>query len=197
MSDNQPLRFAEDGNPFASEEAAKEVRRRLELDARQHSTVKVPNGWAIQDNAAAAMALMRANTQAAVVEDKPARYFEVEFTQTSDPNATPYVPLILNGWELRLQRGVPLILPEPFVEIARNAIRTRWAKPKDGGQALRADGVIQAFPFRILRGPKGEDRSRGEQADGVNEQDFKAQLQSGNAITNDFIERLRKAVPAG
>jgi hypothetical protein len=110
----------------------------------------------------------------------PEKYWLVEFSQTSNPYDLPHVPLILKTRQLNVRRGVPVVLPESYVEIARNATLPNWKpNPEDPKKPLRQEGVLHRYPFRVIREATREEFMEG--------------LASGNRIQSDYLERMRQA----
>lgn len=184
MSENQPIILSESGTPFASEQAAREHIKAKELKPDKFRVQKYQGGWAVIDLdaavrfAAGEMSGGQASDAAAVNE----KYFEVEFNQAQGPNDLPHVPLVCNGWDLRAQRGKVIVLPQRFIDIAKNAVQTKFTVDSaDKMNPVKPDGQFTRFPFRIIRE--------------VTRADFEKCLQAGNAIQNTWIQKLRQASP--
>ncbi len=107
------------------------------------------------------------------------KFFRVMFTGRTDPNDLPYVPLAINGFELRLQRETEVILPDNFLKVADQASYDNYIASKDPRQPVIKDGIIRRFPFRIIQ----------DERPAPVEKDFFDMLNKGNDITNAVIER--------
>ena len=110
---------------------------------------------------------------------KGMKFFRVVFNGRTDPNEVPYVPLSINGFELRLQRESEVILPENFLIAADHASHDNFVASKDARQPIIKDGIIRRFPYRIVQDERPE----------PTEKDFIKMLNSGNKITSAVIER--------
>lgn len=169
----------ETGQPFASEALAWAKFRKDALDKSKETVVKYQGGYAIVDIAVLAEMASTPPSPPAPVPDTKMKYSIVNFNQRQSANEVAYVPLTHNGLELRVQRGVDVCLPHSFIEIARHAEMTNWdCKTGDPNIPVKAAGKLQRFPFRIVRES--------------NETEFNKCLAEGNAITNDFMERLKR-----
>ena len=186
MSENQPnyIKLNESGEPFASEQAARDFIRTKELDRANFLPRKYQGGWAVYD-LEAMTAMASGQMVSPSVPEKPEKYFEVEFTPSGSANDCPHVPLIVGNWDLRVQRGKPVILPERFIEVARHAVHTNYV-PDDsasgtGKQPLKAQGTIMRYPFRIIK-----EATRKE---------FEEGLAKGNAVQNEWLQNLKRSAP--
>ena len=188
MSENQPnnIRLSETGTPFASEQAARDYIKAKELDRNNFVPRKYQGGWAVYDleatiNLAAGQMVGESRASAEAEEE----YFEVEFNQAGNANECEHVPLIVNNWDMRVQRGQPVILPNRFLENARNAVLPNRVPDNSaqgvGKQPFKVQGTIMRYPFRIIRK--------------ATRKEFEAGLLKGNTIQNDFLESLKRAAP--
>lgn len=109
------------------------------------------------------------------------KFHRVIFNGRVDPNELSYVPLSINGFELRLQREQEVILPQSFLDVADSASHDNYVASKDPRQPVIKDGIIRRYPYRIVRDERPEPV----------EKDFFEMLNRGNEITNAVIERNR------
>ena len=114
---------------------------------------------------------------------KEITFHRVVFTGRTDPNETPYVPLSVNGLELRIQREQEVILPSNFIEAADHASYDNLVASPNPRQPVIKDGIIRRYPYRIVRDDRPE----------PTEEDFFNMLNTGNEVTNAVIERNRTA----
>lgn len=186
MSENQPrIILSESGTPFASEQAARDYIKGKELDRNNFIPKKYQGGWAVYDLESLIKAAGQQMIDSGGIKDSPEKYWEVEFNQPGSSNDCPHVPLIVNNWDLRVQRGKPVILPERFLDVARNATQVNYV-PDDstagvGKQPMKAQGTIMRYPFRIIKESTREAFLEG--------------LSKGNTIQNDWLASLKRAAP--
>lgn len=183
MSENQPNMFKlqDDGNPFANREDAQRYIKAKELDPANFIPRKYQGGWAVLDLNAAT----EQDTTAKMVDQPAEKYFQVEFNPTGGANDFPHVQLQVNNWDIRIQRGKPVVLPERFVECARNAVQTNYVPDESakgvGRQPMKAQGTIMRYQFRIIRE--------------ATKKEFEEGLASGNTIQNSWLQDLKRAAP--
>lgn len=188
MSENQPnnIKLSETGTPFASEQAARDYIKAKELDRTNFVPKKYQGGWAIYDIEATISLASGQMTGGATAESgAPEKYFEVEFNETDSANECPHVPLIVNNWDIRVQRGTAVILPERFLSVAKNATRINYVPDGSasgvGRQPMKAQGVIMRYPFRIIRE--------------ATKKEFEEGLAKGTAIQNEWLTSLKRSTP--
>ncbi|MDH5757204.1 MAG: hypothetical protein OEZ55_11110 [Nitrospinota bacterium] len=63
--------------------------------------------------------------------------FLVEISQSDDPNENGPVDISVNGYNIQVQRGVPVKLPARYVEVLKNA-RVETFELKDGKQQRKS-----------------------------------------------------------
>jgi hypothetical protein len=179
MSENQPLKLSADGKPFESEQEAYEFIKANSLDRKKHSVVKYAGGWAIMDTEAMVQQVVL--NQMPPPAQKPETYSLVIFNAKSSANDSPYVPLTKNGVELRISRGREVVIPDSFLEIADNAVFTQWEPSDDRNVPMKNAGKVRRYGYTRLRA--------------ATEEEFRKMLGEGNRITNDAIERMKRAAP--
>lgn len=87
-------------------------------------------------------------------------YLHVQIFEGGQANDLPYVPLGINGFVIKVPRGVDVILPKEFVtECLQNAIQEITVKSQ-GGLVTRP---VHRFPFNV-KGPATEEQYREFQA---------------------------------
>ena len=148
MSESQPVKLSENGEPWESEQDAKDYIKSKGLDAKIHVIRKYQGGWAIIDVMGAVdrvtSEMVGGGNESKLAEEK---YFEVIFNPTGSLHDLPYVPLIRNGMDLRVQRGVKVVLPETFLRIADDATQTKWAvDPADRSNPVKPSGKSHRYP---------------------------------------------------
>lgn len=179
MSENQPLKLSPKGTPFESDQEAYEFIKANSLDRKKHTVVKYQGGWAIMDT--------EAMVQQVVLNQNPPEtaaketYSLVIFNQKSSANDSPYVPLSKNGVELRISRGREVVVPDSFLAIADNATFTQWEPSEDRNVPMKSAGLVRRYGYTRLRA--------------ATEDEFKKMLGEGNRITNEVIERMKRAAP--
>ena len=83
--------------------------------------------------------------QDAALEEK---CYRLRFHVKSGPNDDDNVILAVNGEVLILQRNKEVVLPERFVEVARNALEPQFRQLPN--QERKFIGEVQTYPFDIL-----------------------------------------------
>lgn len=76
-------------------------------------------------------------------------YWEVSFQPKGSPEDPTNVTLSLNGQCLHMQRGVPVILPGPFLEVADNGAYPVYVQLPN--QPRKVTGYRMHFPYIVLR----------------------------------------------
>lgn len=181
MSENQPFKLSPKGTPFESEEAAYAFIKAEQIDRKKNSVVKYQGGWAIVDVDALAANAMNPAFAETGTPPKGETYSRVIFNQKSSSNDSPFVPLSKNGVELRIWRGKEVIVPDSFLEIADHASFTQWEPSEDRNVAMKNAGLVKRYGYtRLGAATEGE---------------YKALLGEGNRITNEVIERMKRAAP--
>lgn len=181
MSENQPFKLSPKGTPFESKEAAYACMKAEQIDREKNSVVKYQGGWAIVDVDALAV---RATTPVVSETGAPGRvetYSRVIFNQKSSLNDSPFVPLSKNGVELRIWRGKEVIVPDTFLEIADHASFTQWEPSEDRNVAMKNAGLVKRYGYTRLGA--------------ASEAEYRSMLGEGNRITNEVIERMKRAAP--
>jgi hypothetical protein len=126
-----------DGEAFQSREHALEYARQHELSAKP---VKHNGAWTLQRTAPPAAPRPEGG-------GAPARYFRVIFNPKGSANETDDVQLCVNGDWLICQREQPVIIPEAYLNAARDARRIMYATVP--GQPLKRLNPIMEYSFRI------------------------------------------------
>jgi len=187
MSKEQPYAVAADGTPFKSQQAASLVIHSKGLPPDKFVVVKYQGGWAILDlDGFAASKATEAQPGSTVSPSSGAapaeRYFEVKFMHRQmGTNEPPYVPLTLDGRELRIQRMTPVVLSESFLQIADHAVMKTWVPSKEPNKPMEEGEPVQRYPYEKIREATKEE--------------FNKCLAAGNAIQQSVLERLRRAGP--
>lgn len=174
----EQIKLAPDGNPFKSEAAAIRFIKDKSLDDDKYGTMKHKGGWAVATH----RHILETEREQQASDKKPGKaaetkYFEVEFSGKAGPNDLNKVPLGVNGLIIFVSRETKVVLPEPFLLVAKDANHTQWEGSDDPAQPMKAAGIIHRFPFRILRE--------------ATKDEYDTQLREGNKITHDEIDRLR------
>ena len=102
--------------------------------------------------------------------------------EKADPNDLAHVPIACQGRQLRGIRGKECILPEEFVEVLQHAVQQQWepnADPKPGEPPARIVGQFLRYPFTIVRD--------------ASEQEFRAALSEGNAMTRAGVDEVLRS----
>lgn len=185
MSSKQPIVLSETGTPFVTKAEAIEYVKAKSLDPKLYPVREYQGGFALVDVAGAidfaTEQMSGGQTSEAKKEGADETYTEVVFT-APQANDSPFVPLVRNGWDLRVQRGKPVVLPESFLKIAEQAVMTSWVTDtKDRNNPIKAGQPIARYPFTRIK-----PSSRAA---------FMEMLTSGNTVQNAFIQNLRKAAP--
>ena len=176
MSENQPYILAKDGNPFTSQQLANMELKRREYDPKQYAVVKRQGGWAICDIQALTASVDGANrTQP---QANAETYWWIEPSQRGSPNELQYVPINCNGWQLRLARGKESCVPQSFLNILDHAVQKQFEVSDDPKVPIKEVGTFRRYPYRKIR-------------EGT-EEDFRRCLAEGNALTNEFIQRMKQ-----
>ena len=77
------------------------------------------------------------------------RYFEIVFSQKRDTNETEEVQLIVQGNPLQLLRGVPTIVPERYLNAAKDAVGVRYRNVQGKDRKVRTE--VQTYPYTVIR----------------------------------------------
>lgn len=179
MSKNQPFKLSPMGVPFDSEDSAFAYMKAEQIDRKKNNVVKYQGGWAIAD--VDALAQMAMNPAVSAEQEHVETYSRVIFNQKSSTNDLPFVPLSKNGVELRFSRGREVIAPDSFLQIADNATYTQWEPSEDRNVAMKNAGTVRRYGYTRIGA--------------ATEQEFRTMLGEGNKITNDVLERMRRAAP--
>lgn len=76
-------------------------------------------------------------------------YSQVVFAEKSNPADPDNVILAVNGEQLIIQRGTPVIVPGRFLECADHAFYYRYVQLPDQPRKIAA--VIKSFPYTVIR----------------------------------------------
>lgn len=93
-----------------------------------------------------------------------AELVDIEVHRSTDPNASPQVPVGVNGDKLWLPRGTPVRLPRKFVEVLARSQEASFRTDTnpdpqaDEGKIIRRTNG-QSFPFSVLRDPNPRGRA--------------------------------------
>lgn len=134
-SQEQNLMFKSDGKPYGNEQAAKSAISKMDLDTDRYVAVEVEGGFAI------------AETAPKKPEVKGERFFRVEFQAKTNTNDPDDVTLSVNGETLLLQREAEIVIPERFLECAKNAWRPVY---KRNNGERKESGKVLTFPYSVL-----------------------------------------------
>ena len=107
------------------------------------------------------------------VPQKPLKYFKCRISPRTTDNEDEVVDLACQGRQLQVHRGTDVILPEPFVLIAEQAIVEKFELR---GSALVKVGELATCPITRL----------GDST----EKEFKEQIKVGNAIRDSEIRQM-------
>ena len=185
MSENQPIILSETGTPFSSAEDAVAHMKSKEMNSKDFKVTRYQGGYAIIDVAASvkavALGTITPGGGTSVPEDTE-RYYLVRFSNLTTQNDVPHVPLVVNGWDLRVTRNKEAVLSTRFKEAAEHSVQIKWERDMaDMKNPMKANGTIERYPFTIVR-----EATRDE---------FEKCLAGGNALQNEFLSQIRKAAP--
>jgi len=77
------------------------------------------------------------------------KYFEVVFHARSSPNDTESVQLAVNGETLIMQREMPVIVPQRFLECADHAVRPVFRQLPN--KPRKVTGSVKTYPYEKKR----------------------------------------------
>jgi hypothetical protein len=83
-----------------------------------------------------------------VVEDKPRKRLTILIQQQNEPGGKEPVLVGVNGKVARIQRGVPVEVPEEYVEALRNANRVVFDKGPNGEPINPS--LVPTHPFSVI-----------------------------------------------
>lgn len=106
-------------------------------------------------------------------ENTGEKYFKVKFHSRSNPNDNENVELSVNGETRVIERDVPVVLPERFLECARNATHPQFRQ--EPGKQRKMVGKVTTFPFDVL----------GESS----ESEYRKMLAEGTKKTKEYVEK--------
>ena len=97
------------------------------------------------------------------------KYWEVTFNHKQNTNETTDVQLSVNGEQLVIKRGVKVIIPDSYKEVAdHGTYQTFEQKP---GVDRKITGTVQVYPYQMHKE--------------ATEAEFRKQLQAGNKMARD------------
>jgi hypothetical protein len=178
MSDEPQIILAKNGKAFPTEEAARTASVDQKL-TEAWQPVPVGEGFAL------VRMVMRPPTSG---EPQPGpapasryRYFRVIFQERTDDRQSVDVWLnnISAGQALKFQRGVEVIVPEPYLQLAQDAHYYKYVAV--AGQAYKQGRKVREYMWQI-EGTKLPDGSTATEAE------FNTALRSGNRIQNAYLE---------
>ena len=179
MSQEKPMKLDPDGKPFTKEKDAEALLKSEELNPEIWGVMKHLGGYAVATYRTIAAETARLAAEAAKPKTGAHKetYTRIVCNQKQGENDLPYVPVSKNNFQLRLQRGKEVIIPDSFRKILDNAAHTAWIPSDDPDQPMQEDGIIQRYQYRIV-GTAGKATAA----------DYKKMLKSGNLITKQAIE---------
>ncbi|MCX7590016.1 MAG: hypothetical protein N2255_00140 [Kiritimatiellae bacterium] len=104
------------GEPFSSEEAAKNYLRATALDASRYKAVPYKDGWALVDSVRAAVMVASQDAGGRTEQRIQTKYRWVRFHRRTDLNDEEVVELHLNGQTLQVDRMVKVPLPQHYLD---------------------------------------------------------------------------------
>lgn len=164
MSIHHPHRLAPNGLPYKSEETAASALKKLELDPARYKVAKYQGGWSIYDTAADAVSMTSEQPKAG--DGPKVTYWWGQFQPKSNENEQNYVAIGVNGDVIQCKRGVEIILPSSYVEVADNATYNVYRQ--EPGEDRKVVGRVKRFPF--LKSRQGT------------EKEFREFIRKGNAM---------------
>lgn len=145
-AESRSIILAKDGKPFGTENAANLVMNQKGFTFETHEIIAYSGGFAIKDKRSPAKEA-DASKDSSSTQSKP-RFFKVRFQEKGDSNQPDDVQLGANGDLLILKRGEPVVIPEVFVNVARDARHLEYDYTP--GAARKHPVQIIKYPFDIL-----------------------------------------------
>ncbi len=140
---SEDMKVASSGRPYPSRSAAEK-----EIDAKglseTHESVEVNGGWAIRER----------SDELPLSVQNGEKFFRVRFAAKSSRNDTDKVMISVNGDTLTIRRGDEVVIPERFVNAARDAVTEHFVTKPDGSDRKTRSSVI-TYPFTVV-GPGTE-----------------------------------------
>ena len=104
------------------------------------------------------------------------KFYKVVFSHRMNTSQTTDVQLSVNGEQLVMQRGVEVIIPARYKEVADNGTYQTFTQTP--GQDRKITGTVQVYPYNL----------NGE----ATKAEFQKALKDGNKIARDS-ERMKAA----
>ncbi len=108
-----------------------------------------------------------------------AKYKRVKFDLKSNPSDPNDVVLAVQGFQIKCQRGVETIVPDFILDLANNAIITRYSVQP--GQGRKVEARTPKFPATVL----------GD----ATEAEFKAAFAAGSKKTREAVAQYGLKIP--
>ena len=102
------------------------------------------------------------------------RYYEVIFNEKSNPNDTNEVQLTVNGECLQIKRGIPVVVPQRFLEVAQHTKYPQYEQLPDKPRKITS--YITTYPYTQVRE--------------ATEKEFVDMREAGNAVARRQRERM-------
>lgn len=81
-----------------------------------------------------------------------AGYVTIVIAKADKKAGSEPVPVSVQGVQYTIPRGIPIGVPPSVVEVLKNAVRTIYEQPDDGGDMIEED--VQSYPFQVLNDPR-------------------------------------------
>jgi len=134
-----------------------------------------------QENGAVQSIQEPKNQPIAVCGEKT-KYFRGRWAMKSNPTDIETVRIGVNGEVLQWQRGVPTIVPEPYLMAAKNSVITKFTQ--EPGKGRKISSRIERFPFEM-----DHDKSEATYAE------FRKDFLAGSKKTREAVSQFGLNIP--
>ena len=186
MVEAECVKRGKDGKPFGSEASAHQAFQNLGLDGDVWGIYRYDGGHALMKHKYHGWLREEADKQAAEkakkAKEKPLTYRKVRLAGRGSPSDWPKGWVNINGQYpagLEIERGKVVVLPEPIVNVLRDAYVPVFQRPKDRPEVPMVEGEpVYTFPFDDL----------GE----ATKDEFDEYMNKGRKATAATLEKYRR-----
>lgn len=155
MRESECVKLGKEGKPFLSESSAQQSFTNLGLDGDVWGVYRYDGGYALMKHKFANQRREEADAAAAKrakdAKAAPMKYRKIRIAGRGSPSDWPKAWLNHNGQYpagLEIERGKVVVLPEPLVNVLRDAHVPVFQRPKDRPEIPMVEGEpVYTFPF--------------------------------------------------
>ena len=158
MIESECVKRGKDGKPFGSEASAQQSFQNLGLDGDVWGVYRYDGGYALMKHRYNGWLRDEADKKAAArakeAKAKPVTFRKIRLAGRGGPGDWPKGWVNINGQYpagLEIERGKVVVLPEPLVNVLRDAYVPVFQRPKDRPEVPMVEGEpVYTFPFDDL-----------------------------------------------